>query len=122
MEEVKNLTQEEVLELVDNFPITPLRNRVIITTNVEELEEDELDLQGAAFSPEQFVLAVGSYSKDIIKAGQKVYLDLTAMTVKVPSDNNAYEAQEKIFLKPVMIEGRTYGVITDDKIEYLIND
>jgi hypothetical protein len=120
MEEVKNLTQDEVLEIVKTFPIEPLRNKVIITTNVEEQEEDAIDLEGAAFSQEQFVLAVGSYSKDILKAGDKVSLDLEAMTVRIPNDNNAYEPMYKIQLKPIEIDGVTYGEITDDKISYKV--
>jgi hypothetical protein len=120
MEEVKNLTQDEVLEIVKTFPIEPLRNKVIITTNVEEQEEDAIDLEGAAFSQEQFVLAVGSYSKDILKAGDKVSLDLEAMTVRIPNDNNAYEPMYKIQLKPIEIDGITYGEITDDKISYKV--
>lgn len=117
---IENLTKEEVEELIKDFPITPLRNKVIITTNTEE-NEDGIDLTGAAFSPEQYVLAVGSYAKDYISPGQLVSLDLESMTMNVPSNNNAYEPQQRIMLKPVEIEGRIYGVITEDKIEYLIN-
>lgn len=120
MEEVKNLTQDDVLELIKDFPIEPMRNRVIITTNVEELEDDEINLSEASFAPEQFVLAVGSYSKDLLKPGQKVSLDLEAMSIKVPADNNAYEPVTRILLKPVEVNGRMFGVITDDKIEYKV--
>jgi len=122
MEEVANLTQEEVLELVKNFPISPLRNKVIITTNYEEIEEDGIKLTEAIFSPEQYVIAVGSYAKDYLTPGQKVSLDLEAMTVKVPNSNDAYQPQDKIMLKPVEVEGRFYGIITEDKVEYLINN
>jgi hypothetical protein len=122
MEEVANLTQEEVLELVKNFPISPLRNKVIITTNYEEIEEDDIKLTEAMFSPEQYVIAVGSYAKDYLTPGQKVSLDLEAMTVKVPNSNDAYQPQDKIMLKPVEVEGRFYGIITEDKVEYLINN
>lgn len=122
MEEVINLTQEDVLELIVDFPITPLKNRVIITTNVEEVDDDEIELTGNAFSPIQYVVAAGSYSKDYLKPGQKVSLDLEAMTVRVPNDNDAYQPMQKIQLKPVEVEGRVYGVITEDKIEFLYNN
>ena len=121
MEEVKNLSLEEVLELIKDFPIQPLRNRLIITTNIEDYEEGEVDLSGAPFSPEQYVLAVGSYSSDVISPGQKVHLDLEAMSVRIPNDNNAYEPITTIQLKPVEVDGKVYGMITDDKVEYLIN-
>ena len=122
MEEAVNLTQEEVLELVKNFPISPLRNKVIITTHTEELEEDGIKLTQAAFSPEQYVVAVGSYAKDYLTPGQKVMLDIEAMTVKMPNSNDAYQPQDKIMIKPVEVEGRVYGIITEDKVEYLINN
>jgi uncharacterized OsmC-like protein len=120
MEEVVNLTQDDVLDLIREFPIIPLRNKIIITTNVLELEDDEVDLGGNAFSPEQYVLAVGSYSKDIVSPGQKVFLDVESMTVKVNNPDDVYNPVMKISLKPVEVEGKIFGVITEDKIEYLI--
>ena len=120
MEEVKNLTQDDVLELIQDFPIEPMRNRVIITTNTIELEEDEVNLGGAAFHEEQYIMAVGSYTKDFLSPGQKVSLDLEAMTVRIPNDNDAYQPIQRIQLKPVEVDGRMYGVITDDKIEYKV--
>ena len=85
-----------------------------------ELEDDEVDLGGNAFSPEQYVLAVGSYSKDIVSPGQKVFLDVESMTVKVNNPDDVYNPVMKISLKPVEVEGKIFGVITEDKIEYLI--
>jgi hypothetical protein len=120
MEEVVNLTQDDVLEMIKDFPIMPLRNKIVITTNVEELDEDEVDLFGNAFSPEQYVLAVGSYSKDLISPGQKVYLDIEAMSVRVPNPENVEQPITKISLKPVEVEGIVFGMITEDKIEYLV--
>jgi len=120
MEEVVNLTQDDVLELITDFPIEPLRNKIVITTNVEEVDEDEVDLMGNSFSPEQYVLAVGSYSKDFLKPGQKVFLDLESMTVKVNNPEDIYNPVMKISLKPVEVKGKVFGIITEDKIEYLI--
>lgn len=119
-EQVANLTQDDVLGLIKDFPIEPLRNKIIITTNVEEYEDDEVELSGAAFSPEQFVVAIGSYSKDFLSPGQKVHLDLERMTVQVANDSDAYNPIPRIQLKPVEVDGRIYGIITEDKIEYLI--
>jgi len=120
MEEIKNLDQDDVLDLITDFPIEPMRNRLIITTNVEEMDPDEVDLQGAAFSPEQYVLAVGSYTKDFLKPGQKIYLDLEAMSVRVPSGENAYDAVTSIQIHPVRVGEKVFGMITDDKIAYKI--
>jgi hypothetical protein len=122
MEEVKNLTQDDVLELIKDFPITPLRNKVIISMNVEEVDENEVELSGAAFSPRQFVLAVGTYTKDYLQPGQLVNLDLDAMTVRVPSETDSYQPVHRIQIKPVQVKDRMFGLITEDKIEYLVNE
>ena len=120
MKEVTNLTQEDVLALVADFPIVPLRNRVIITTNVEEVDEDGIDLVGNAFSPVQFVLAVGSHAKDFLAPGQMINLDLDAMSVKVPDPENAYATTSKISLKPIELGNKVFGMISADKVEYII--
>lgn len=121
MEEIKNLTQDDVLELISDFPITPLRNKVIITTNMDEYEDDDLDLSGSAFSPTQYILAVGSHCRDL-KPGQKIYLDLEAMSVSVPNPEDVYQPEKRLSIKPVDVGDKVYGIITDSKIEYLINN
>lgn len=122
MNDFKNLNQDDVLDLIKDFPIVPVKNRIIITTNTEEFEEDEVNISGSAFSAEQYVLAVGSYAKDWLSPGQKVSLDLESMTIKMPNSEDAYESYKKIMIKPVQVGDRVFGIITDDKIEYLIND
>ena len=122
MEEVSNLSQDDVLELIKDFPITPLRNKLVISTNVEDLEDDDVDLTGVGFSPEQYVVASGSHCAGFIPAGQKIYLDLDKMTIEVNNRDDVYNPIKKIQLKPVEVNGRVYGIITEDKIEYLINN
>lgn len=121
LEEIKNLTQDDVLELINDFPIQPTKSRVVITANTEELDDDEVELTGSAFSPIQYVLAVGSYTKEWLKPGQKIHLNLDAMTVNIPSEDNAYQNVQSIQLKPVEIAGKIFVIITEDKIDYLIN-
>jgi len=120
-ETIKNLTQNDVLELIKDFPVKPLRNRVIITTNTEEIEEDEVDYTGSAFSPVQYVLAVGSYNEDVFKPGQKVHLDLESMTVNNPNREDVYNPVQQIKIKPVEVGDKFYGMITDDKIDFIYN-
>jgi len=123
MEELENLNQDDVLELITDFPIKPLRNGLIITTNSEDMEDDAVDLSGQAFSPVQYVLASGSHNSDILKPGQKIYLNLTRMTVRLRDENNVHDkGVERVQIEPVEAGGRFYGMITDDKVSYLINE
>ena len=71
MEELENLTQDGVLELITDFPLEPLRNKLIITTNIVENEDDDINLSGQSFSEVQYVMAAGSHRAEFT-AGQKV--------------------------------------------------
>lgn len=119
MEEVtKNVTHDEVLELIKDFPVQPLRNRLIITTNVEE--EDELDLDGSfGFAEAQYVVAEGS-SYDEIKPGCKVLLDLAAMSINTQREDGG-GMTFAIQLKPLKVNGRVYGIIGDRYVDAVDN-
>jgi len=56
MGEQKNLTQDNVLDLMRNFEIQPLFNKVVITLNREE-EDGGLILSDNTLSEIQYVLA-----------------------------------------------------------------
>ena len=108
MEEVKNITQEEVLEVIKNFPIEPTRNKVIITVNVDEVDPNNIDLSGNSFAQEQYVIAVGDYCKGL-KTGQKVLLDIRKM--EVPNSGGQIE------IDPIEVDGRIYAFINDGIIK-----
>lgn len=110
MEEVKNLTQDEVLEMIKDFPVQPTRNKVIITVNVDEYEPDEINLTGDSFAEVQYVIAVGDYCKDI-EAGQKVLLDLRKMMTQ----------GNQIEIDPLEVNGRMYAFINDGMIKAIDN-
>lgn len=120
MEEIVNLTQDDVLELILNFPLTPLRNKMIITTNVDEFEEDDVNFSDAGFSEIQYVLAVGSHV-NILKPGMKIMLDLNKMTTLEENPENAEEPLRRIVISPVEVGERWFGMVTDDKVDYYYN-
>ena len=121
MEEIENLTLDDVLELIheDKFPIIPLRNRIVISTNVEEYEDDDVNLSGQGFDEEQYVIAVGSHV-NILKPGMKIMLNLDAMTVMEENPEDRESPLKRIMLRPVEAGKRFYGMITDDKVDYII--
>ncbi len=111
MEEIaNNLTQKEVLEIIKDFPLVPLRNRLIITVNVEE-SDDELDLVGAGLDESQFVIARGSHVFEEIKPGTKVQLDLDKMSIQMGPENY------QIKIDPVKVNGKVYAYIYDTSIK-----
>ena len=120
MEEIVNLTQDDVLEVILDFPITPLRNKVVITTNTDDYEDGDVNFDDAGFAEEQFVLAVGSYV-NILKPGMRVMLDLNKMTVLEENPENAEEPLRRIVISPVEVGDRWFGMIPDEKVDYIIN-
>ena len=115
MDQIENLTQDDVLEVIKGFPLTPLRNKVIMTVNI--IETDDIDLSGQAFSEVQFVLAKGSHVSDSIQPGCKILLDLEKMMVFDDVDTNAYEKAGAVKIKPVEVNGRHYALIPDSYID-----
>lgn len=115
MEDIKNITKEEVLEIIKAFPITPLRNRLIITVNVDE-EEDGLVLTNTSFSESQYVVSTGTFIKDV-KVGDKVILDLDKMVETVADDHNPYEKVSRIKIDPIEVDGKIYAMVYDSVIK-----
>tara|TARA_R110000772_G_scaffold54130_2_gene123603 strand:+ start:5396 stop:5743 length:348 start_codon:yes stop_codon:yes gene_type:complete len=109
MEEViGNITQDEVLEVIGRFPIDPLHNRIVISVNVDE--SDDLDLEGSEFGEIQYVIAKGDRVSDSISLGCKVILDLGKMSKE--TESGVYE----INIKPIKVGERVYGIIYDNAV------
>ena len=111
MEEVNNLTLEDVLDVVQGFPIIPRRNRLIITVNVEEAD-DELVLTNSTFAESQYVVASRDNLTDI-KAGDKVLIDIEKMMVSEKVDENSHERIGMLKLKPIKVNDIVYAIISD---------
>jgi hypothetical protein len=118
MGEFENLTKEEVMEIIKDFPVKPMFNNVIITTNNVVPEDDELEDLTPSFDPVQYVLAVGDHVRGIFP-GDKVQLDLEKMMEKVPSSSNSYELSGILKLKPVELDDKFYAMIEDRKIDLI---
>lgn len=114
MEEVSNITGEEVKELVKDFPVQPLRGKVIITVNAEEYDSEVL-LQESSFSETQYVLA--SSPNTGVVPGTRVLLDLDKITVKSRSATDADEIISTIKLKPITVNGQVFALINDNVID-----
>ena len=85
---MKNLTQDEVVSMLETFPLIPRKNFVYITMNKSTDEEDkESILEEQYVKEEQFVIAVGGRVQDI-EPGMKVLLDPDKMTKYIQDPND----------------------------------
>ncbi len=116
MGEQKNLTQDDVLDLMRNFEIQPLFNKVVITLNREE-EDGGLVLSDNTLSEIQYVLARGSMVKEV-EVGQKIIIDIEKMMVPVKRESlDAYETVMQVKIDPIKIGDNIYAIIEDRYIK-----
>ena len=108
------LSKEEVGEIVVDFPLQPLFNKVIITLN--NLEEDgELVLSENVLSDRQFVVAGSFTFKDVtVSPGDEVLIDIEKMMAPVKTEQtNAYEVKMQIKVDPIEVGLNTFAMIED---------
>ena len=118
----ENFTQDTVLDIITDFPIDPLRNKVVITLN-KELIEGTLDLSNGTMSEVQYVVAGEvNYRDKVVKPGQKVLLDIRGMMKVVRREvNNQYQEVEQIELDPLEVDGQVFAIIDDRFIKAVDN-
>lgn len=108
----QNLTQEEVRMLSSYFGWKPMFNKVIITLNKEESNENSLNFENHFLSQEQYVIAVGTTVHGV-EEGDKILLNLEKMLVKEQSSENSYEYVTRVKIEPIEFEGRTFALVED---------
>lgn len=119
-EEVKNLTKEEILEVIKDFPIKPLGRKLIVTINTVVVDDDELEESTNAIAETQYVIAVGSYITEL-NPGDKVLLDLEKMSSPRSAAHNAFETNMRIKIDPIQIGDRVYAFVNEGVIKALDN-
>lgn len=113
----ENMTQDDVLEVISEFPLEPIRNKVLITINTEQEENaDGVVIKSNHMSEVQFVVATGPGARDM-EPGQKVVLDLNKLTEYVQVDDNTHEKIGTIQLRTIPVAGRMYALINDVVID-----
>ena len=112
------LSKEDILNVINDFPIEPLFNKVIITLN--NLEEDgELILSENVLSDKQYIVAGSFTFKDVtVSPGDEVLIDIEKMMSPVKTENtNAYEVKMQIKIDPIEVGDNTYAIIDDRLIK-----
>jgi hypothetical protein len=110
MEERRNLNQDDVLDLMLNFPLEPMFNGIYITTN--RIEEEGLELSDSVLSDVQYVVAAGPTSQ--VPAGQKVLIDIEKLMVNSKAEQtNAYEAVKEVKIDLIELSNNMFALVTD---------
>jgi co-chaperonin GroES (HSP10) len=109
----ENMTQDDVLEVILDFPLEPIRNKILITINTEQDESDDgVVIKSNHMSETQYVIASGPGAKDLVP-GQKILLDLNKLTQYTTVDDNTHEKIGTIQLRTVPVNGKMYALIND---------
>lgn len=109
--EFKNLNQDDVLDLILDFPIEPTGRNLIITMNTAEVDGNVV-LSNNQFSEVQYVLAAGDTTREL-KPGQKVFLDVERMVEYVYADENSHEKIPRIKIKSIDVGDNIFAIISD---------
>lgn len=112
--ERKNITAEEVKEVIKVFPVEFFGNRVVVTVNSDESEG--LSVQDNVLSERQYVIAAGTIAREV-KAGDEVLLDLPKLMVKKTLAHDAYQTEEVLDLKPFVFGEYTFAIINDNQLQ-----
>lgn len=116
MQEQKNLSREEVLEMKDTFPIEPSFSKVVVTINTEDAD-GMLVLSENTMSEEQYIVSKGPNVLGY-EVGERVAIDLEKLMTKEPNPNNTHEYITRIKLDPIYIGDQIYALIEDRFIKY----
>lgn len=117
---MKNVSKEDVLELVKDFPLVPRYSQVIITLN--NLQEDgQLVYSNNVLSDVQYVVAKGSMVNDL-QVGDKVLINLEKMKVPVKVDTGvSVDTVMQVAVDTVEVEDNTFAFIDDRLIKSIDN-
>lgn len=113
MENFENLTLDDVIDIIPDFPYKPLERRVIITINNVE-EEDAISI-GSGMDEFQYVVAVGEYVKSV-KPADKVLIDMSRLSKPVV-DEETGEKSYVASIRPIKAFNRYFALIPDNLIE-----
>jgi hypothetical protein len=113
----ENLHMDDILPMLEDFPLLPTTNKVIITMNTsEEVSDDGVRISNNHLAESQYVLAAGSHVH-AAKPGNKVLLNLEKMMVYEPGEQNTHERVGHIKIRPVEVNGRFFALVSDAVID-----
>lgn len=107
-----NMSRDDVLDVIREFPVTPLWGQVVITVNTDEAD-GMLVLSDSSFSEKQYVVA-GSIEYGDVKVvpGTPVLIDIKKLmkTVKTEVDN-VYGEYKVVEIDPLEVNEVMYAIV-----------
>lgn len=107
-----NMSRDDVLDVIREFPVTPLWGQVVITVNKDEAD-GMLVLSDSSFSEKQYVVA-GSIEYGDVKVvpGTPVLIDIKKLmkTVKTEVDN-VYGEYKVVEIDPLEVNEVMYAIV-----------
>lgn len=117
---MKNLSKEDVLELIKDFPIKPMFNKVLITLNTLD-GNGIIVVDNNMLSDTQFVVAKGDIVKTV-NEGDRIIIDVKKLTKPVSFErNNQVETAEVADIDAIEIGDMTFAFIEDRVIKAIDN-
>lgn len=117
-EKQPNFTHDDVLEVITDFPVKPLWNKVIITINTDE-EDGGLVLSDNAFSERQYVVS-GTFKFGELEVipGTPVLIDVRKLMKSVRTEiDNVFGEYKVVEIDPVIVDDKMYAIIDDRVIK-----
>jgi hypothetical protein len=116
--ETGNMSHDDVLEVITDFPVKPLWNKVIITINTEEAD-GALHLGDNDFSDKQYVVSGNfTFGDQKVQPGTPVLLDIKRLMTSVKKEiDNVYNEYKVVEIDPVVVNGRMYAIVDDRVIK-----
>lgn len=113
-----NFTHDDVLEVITDFPVKPLWNKVIITINTDE-EDGGLVLSDNAFSERQYVVSgTFKFGELEVTPGTPVLIDVRKLMKSVRTEvDNVFGEYKVVEIDPVIVDDKMYAIIEDRVIK-----
>jgi hypothetical protein len=112
---IKNLSEIEVRELINKFPIKPRSSFVYITMNKSSDNDEDVILEEEYITEEQYVIAVGDRVHDL-EPGMKVLLDPEKMTKYIQDPNDVTTKIPTLNALPIEVNGYVIARVSDNII------
>ncbi|AGO48985.1 hypothetical protein N356_gp093 [Cellulophaga phage phi14:2] len=108
---------KDVKKVIANCTLKPKRHSVMITLNQYAPEDSLLEISGeneSMLDEYQSIIAVGNGTE--FKPGDKILLDISALTKRIPDPNDRMAYIDMIDIKPVQQGDHTFTIISDSYI------
>lgn len=107
-----NMSHDEVLDVILDFPIKPLWGQIVITVNTDEVDGG-LVLSDNSFSEKQFVIAGKTKWDDVeVIPGTPVLIDIKKLMKTVRQEvDNVFGEYKVVEIDPVEVDGRMYAMV-----------